>query len=291
MLRLSINLLSNAIRFLSEIKSDNISCNNSMLHEKAVYFWAFSVDRDALLDVAITCNWIVSDGDNLLLTDRGRKILACKSYGMPPELLKLMLEDYVIGAKPIWRNRIPYGRKEATIFMSKDEKACFQEAGLLVEMPTKDVISWWDHISDIIRNEKQQTLLSTGRSGEEYTLEYEQIRTNAIPKWISIDSNLAGYDVLSKASAEDNSTLLIEVKSSSEDIDYACFYLSRNEWNVASTSSNYLFYLWHITPYKKLLAVLSPQLIEGYIPVDRLSGEWESVSIPFRDFRACFTEV
>jgi hypothetical protein len=74
MLRLSINLLSNAISLLTEIRSESILNITGMFHEKVVYYWTFSVDRDALLDVATTCKWIVSDGNNLLLTERGLKI-------------------------------------------------------------------------------------------------------------------------------------------------------------------------------------------------------------------------
>ena len=85
--------------------------------------------------------------------------------------------------------------------------------------------------------------------------------------------------------------VIIEVKSSTEVIDSACFHLTRNEWNVASSSGNYVFYLWLLSSYKKQLAVLSPNIIENYIPVDKLNGKWEIVSIPFKNFLKFFSEV
>ena len=113
-----------------------------------------------------------------------------------------MLADYVLKTAPIWSNRIPYGRREATIFMSKDEKACFADAGLLSDHLDTGIITWWDTIATKIRTQDQQAKNETGRLGERNTIKYERNRTNSEPIWMSIDSNLAGYDIKSRVSED-----------------------------------------------------------------------------------------
>ena len=107
------------------------------------------------------------------------------------------------------------------------------------------------------------------------------------PRWISIDSNLAGYDIISRISDTEAAPLLIEVKSSEQSINNACFYISSSEWNTAVSSANYRFYLWLIDTQKKL-AIISPQMIEKYIPVNSNVGEWISAKIPFNVFESEF---
>ena len=287
MLRLSVNLLSNAMGLLRELHS----FANSSLFETGVSYQAFSVNAETIIEIAKTCNWIAIEETRPRLTTRGEEIVSQGAYGLTQGSVRMMLEDYLFQIRPIWRNRIPSGRKEACIFMSKDEKACFVEAGLLSDELSPSVVAWWDQVSGLIRNEKASTNLSTGRIGEKLTICYEKNRTNRDPQWVAIESNKLGYDVLSQVSASDNTKALIEVKTSTEPVENAFFYVSKNEWNVAINSKCYFFYLWSILPNSNQLAVLTPNRIADHIPINQKNGEWEKVRIPYKEYLTEFTAV
>lgn len=202
-----------------------------------------------------------------------------------------MLKDYVIQLAPIWTNRIPYGRREAAIFMSKDERACFSEAKLLSPQLDSGVIDWWDTIANKIRMQAQQVNNDTGRIGERNSMKYERLRTDSEPIWMSVDSNLAGYDIKSKLSKDNPDALLIEVKASTSALDQAAFHVTSHEWRVAFTSAAYVFHVWCLLGNKKLLAIISPMDVQPYIPTNNLEGEWESAKIPFSCFESKFIEI
>ena len=75
---------------------------------------------------------------------------------------------------------------------------------------------------------------------------------------MSIDSNLAGYDIKSRVSEDSSDILLIEVKASTYALGQAVFHVTSHEWNVALTSRAYVFHLWCLSNSKKMLAVISP---------------------------------
>ena len=175
--------------------------------------------------------------------------------------------------------------------MTKDERACFADAGLLSDHLDAGIIDWWDTIATHIRMQTKQSKIGTGRLGERNTIKYERSRTNIDPMWMSIDSNLLGYDIKSQVSKNDPGTLLIEVKASTFTLSRAEFYVTSNEWNVAITSGAYVFHLWCLSDGKKMLAILSPDEILPYIPTNNLDGQWETVKIPFLCFEDKFVEI
>ena len=118
------------------------------------------------------------------------------------------------------------------------------------------------------------------------TIEYEKLRTGVLPKWMAIESNLLGYDIESRKSRDDETKLLIEVKASGQSMELADFFITSNEWRVANSSKEYLFYLWHVNEKKKSLAILSPHDVQPHVPEDRSMGEWITTRIPF----SCFGE-
>lgn len=281
MLRLSVNLLTNTIKLLREVES----YSKTSICEPGVYFNVFSVNPDSIVEIVDTCGWIKRTEKQAELTSRGKDILNGGSTGLSKESIRMMLEDYMSSVRPIWRSRIPYGRSEACIFMSKDEKACFHEAGLLDAPPSQDVINWWDDVAESIRTEKEFSNLEIGRKGEKLTVEYETKRTLSTPRWIAIESNKLGYDILSRVSEQDDTRILIEVKTTEEPIGEALFHVSKNEWKVASTSVYYYFYIWSIESVNKArLAILTPEILARHIPIEQESGEWESIKIPYREF-------
>lgn len=286
MTRLSINVITSAVLLLHRLESYRFPSLTELAYTKVS-----SINVEDLFDFSQNCGWVCVNENALTLTLRGKGILNLHNQGLNKELKRTMLMDYVLTVSPIWSNRIPYGRSEAAIFMTKDEKACFAEAGLLSDRLDSSVIEWWDTVANKVRAKAQQAQSDKGRIGEKNTIKYEQERTNSEPKWMSVESNLAGYDVRSKISSEDHSALLIEVKTSTSSLEQAYFYVTSHEWKVAQTSLAYVFHLWCLSGKKRLLAIISPEDIFPYIPTNNLSGEWESVKIPFFSFKSNFVEI
>lgn len=284
-IRLSTNVLS-AIKLLLK--------NADYLHLSSEEdLWNINtsqINTSWLIDVIKQCGWMAESSRNTLeLTDRGYMVIAGDASA-EETAFRVMLSDYIVAFCPVWCYRIPYGRSEATFMMSKDERACFQEAGLLSDSPDDDIVEWWDSLSSIIRKKQDDKKNNCGRSGEKMTLAYEEKRTGVKPKWMSIDSNLAGYDVLSQVSTEDSSKLLIETKASELDLENAFCHITLNEWRTATTAKNYLFYFW-ILGTTNQLATINVSQITPYIPTNNLSGEWESVKIPFYSFKEFFQRI
>ncbi|MDO5156632.1 MAG: DUF3883 domain-containing protein [Eubacteriales bacterium] len=247
------------------------------------------IDVDDLLEMLTVCRLIVKHSENLILSDTGTKVLLDASDNYDKGI-RVILREYVLHTEPIWSKRIPYGRCEATTFMTKDEKSCFYEAGLLDEYPDYGVVLWWDNLSEIIRKRVDALKNETGRSGEKCTIAFETERVDKKPLWRSIDSNMLGYDIMSVASQTDNTPLLIEVKTSADDMEHAYFHISSNEWRVATHVTEYAFYLWNLCGGKKKLAIVKPKEMSSHMPENKESGEWESVKIPFKSFIDKFTE-
>lgn len=286
MIRLSMNVLTSALALLNRIEAYNFSSLSELAYSKVA-----SISAEDIFGFSSNCGWVSENEYGLALTKRGIGLLQLQTQGLVVDLKRQMLADYVLKAAPIWTNRIPYGRREASIFMSKDEKACFADAGLLSDHLNPGVVAWWDKIALQIRTQTQQANSETGRLGERNTITYERSRTNSEPIWMSIDSNLAGYDIKSCVNKDSSDTLLIEVKASTYALGQATFHVTSHEWNVALTSGAYVFHLWCLSSNKKMLAIISPSEVLPYIPTNNLDGQWESAKIPFSCFRDKFVEI
>ena len=286
MIRLSVNVLTSAIALLKRLDTYHFASLVELAYSKII-----SISAEDIFNFAKECGWVGEDGDKPFLTSRGHGFLRLQDQGLINDLKRQMLADYILKVSPIWSNRIPYGRSEAVIFMTKDEKACFAETGLLSEQLDSSIIDWWDMIANQMRTRSQQSKNDIGRIGERNTIKYERNRTAFEPKWMSVDSNLAGYDVKSRLSKDDPATLLIEVKTSTFILREASFHVTAHEWNVAMTSLAYVFHLWCLSDDKKLLAIISPNEVQPYIPTNNLEGEWENAKIPFSCFEKKFVEI
>lgn len=283
MIRLSVDAIWSSHALLKRISEYTIRTTDD------IYIKNLSpVGVDTLMDLALACRWIVRNNDVFVLSEQGRTLVNTQEF---TERARIILSDYVCYVTPAWAKRIPYGRREAFIFMTKDEQACFYEAELMDDNPGEAVIGWWDQISNFMRRTEEERKTEVGRKGERLTILYEQKRTGRLPHWISLDSNLSGYDVISQQTKDDSSALLIEVKSSEKSISTADFFVSVNEWHTASNTENYKFYLWCFYEGQKQLAVITPQQLFRYIPTNNKSGEWQTVRIPFASFSEAFKEI
>jgi hypothetical protein len=106
-------------------------------------------------------------------------------------------------------------------------------------------------------------------------------------RWRSIQrssalSTNAGYDLLSRTDKGSLERLFIEVKSSERPWADAGFFLSRNEWEFLRSKGNSVLHLWSHAGDQPSLAVLPLAQITHQTPMDRGSGEWQSVKVPFR---------
>lgn len=286
MIRLSVNVLTSVMVLLKRLDTYHFSSLSELAYSKIA-----SISAEEIFLFSHDCEWVCESKGVPALTKRGTELLQLQKQGFLVELKRQMLMDYALKAAPIWSNRIPSGRREAAIFMSKDERACFSEAGLLSDQLDSDIIDWWDAVANQIRAQGQQSKNDIGRTGERYSIKYERIRTNYEPIWMSVDSNLAGYDIKSRMSKDNPNSLLIEVKTSTLALTQADFYVTSHEWSVALTSSAYVFHLWCLFGKKKLLAVIPPSVIQPYIPTNNLNGEWESAKILFSCFENNFIEI
>lgn len=99
--------------------------------------------------------------------------------------------------------------------------------------------------------------------------------------------------MISRKDKNDAGEILIEVKASACNLEYAEMTISRNEWNVASCNYNYnryYFYLWCLNE-DKLLAKISVPEIRKHIPAESGDGKWSSINIPFTTFKAKFVSI
>lgn len=288
---ISDSLISEALILLQVMKQNN--CFSAIQIESIKTY--YGINKKAALNLALQCRWVelVNDAD-YCMTSYGEKLLRrFNNMQICKALYRDILFNYIRVCKPIWARKIPYGRNEAFRIMSDEEQICFKKAGLMVDPVTREEVDWWDSLAKLERAEIEQQKDSIGRVGEERTIDYEKKRTNATPIWESINSNLAGFDIISQVSSTDASQILIEVKSSTKEMQDATFYVTHNEWQFASAGYNknrYYFYLWLLNGTPKL-AIVPTSEIEKHIPLESGQGEWSETIIPFSAFREFFVAI
>ena len=287
---ISVNVVSQSLILISYLQKNNCTTIHDIQQIKLPIY----INRNVSFDFAIQCGWIKQVFEKIILTPEGTEISRrFNGLVIESELWRLILFRYITVCQPAWSKRIPYGRKEAYFFMNEEEQRCFIEAGL-IDGYDKDVVEWWDCLAEIVRAQKESALSDIGRDGERLTLQYEEIRTGSKPDWRSLETNRAGYDILSQRSLNNCEKILIEVKTSRQTIESASLILSRHEWETASMKNNvqrYLFYLWDLSTYEHKLAIISVEEMSKQIPKDNENGQWENVRIPYRTFLNKFTNV
>ncbi len=133
--------------------------------------------------------------------------------------------------------------------LGRDEYSLFRQAELLDDEPDDVVVAWWDRVTGQVRLESDQQRLERARRAERLTIDAEKKRLSELgiklkPKWIGLDDNTAGYDVLSyDPGIPEPTNKLIEVKSTIA--SPLRFILTRGEWDKAkSIGSSYCFHIW-----------------------------------------------
>lgn len=206
------------------------------------------------------------------------------------EAKRVLLFHYIKFAKPSWSSLLTRGRMESFPLFHEDIKACFSDADLMSE-PTREIVLWWDSISNIVYGQRSKLKNSVGRYGEILTLEYETQRTGKPSKWQALESNLSGYDILSVVDQYNSTPLLIEVKASQSAFVSSLAYITRHEWEIAKRSAHYVFYFWSIYNGRHRLATLSKDDILNHIPQNTGNGHWETFSLNYSAFKNKFIEI
>lgn len=239
-------------------------------------------DAKIVLSTAQKCQWlrILEDG-SISLTERGQ---ALRSFSEAGACLREQLFDVLMAEPPPWSRKMIHGRFEALKAMPNDARQCFEDCGL-TEGTADDIVAWWDKATGSLRTERSRALHEIGRRAEKMSLQFERKRTGRDPIWQGLETAISGYDVLSVVDSGSEKRLKIEVKGSSMNKSEASFFVTRNEWNTASTSTAYYFHLWLIRGDPKLF-VIPAQDILPHIPADQGSGKWSGAELYFRDFGA-----
>lgn len=246
-----------------------------------------SVASSLVLEAAQALNWIMSNDAGIAIhTPTGARLYAIQSY---QGRLRQALLDYIETLRPSWSELATFGRRKVISFAPPAIQQMISEAGL-EDGVNDDVVSFWDAMASRARGMGDDNLTAIGRDGERLTIAHEKKRTGREPKWVSLDSNEKGYDVLSVIDTNDNRPCSIEVKASTQGT-WGRFHLTRNEWDRALEAENHLFHLWDIAPNKpRLLAVISPEKMGRHIPLNSGGGQWETVAVCFSAFKADFNE-
>lgn len=206
---------------------------------------------------------------------------------VPEQRLQTAILDYVEAFRPVWLHSAVSGRARVLRFVGPELAQVFHEAGLTTQTGRR-VVSFWDRLAAMARGLRGDRNVLVGRKGERLSLRYELNRTGKRARWISIESNEDGYDILSAVDTGQDARLLIEVKAT-EGGNSSRFFITRYEWRVAREAANHAFHLWNVSGEVPELALVTAEEIKCHIPMDQGEGRWQHVSLPFAMFSDRFS--
>ena len=244
-----------------------------------------AIPSDKVWGIAQELNWAyVTDEGLLAPTIKGERLLAYTCY---PQLLRQMLLDYIDTERPAWLQNASSGRAKVLMFVRAEIAQVFVEAEL-AQGVDEQTVAFWDALAALARGQKNDRINEVGRTGERLSLGYESRRTRREPRWVSIESNEDGYDILSVLSADNAAKLSIEVKASTMGMHG---YLTENEWERAQEATHHCFHLWDMSADEPRLCILTTEQIRANVPLNLGNGLWQSVKIPFNAFSSNFTPI
>jgi hypothetical protein len=204
------------------------------------------------------------------------------TFSDPAGHLRLTLARLITLHRPWWIKGMPYGRERLTALLERDEAQCFRASGLFEEPASEPVVRWWDELAQAVRAGVNDRLLLQGREAERLSLAHEEKRLadfgiTRAPRWVAIEDNGAGYDILSyDVGTVEPTSRLIEVKSSTQNPPR--LILTRGEWEAALHYGEvYRFHLW-VLPSRTLIERTVVE-IAPHIPTDQGQGVWALVEI------------
>jgi hypothetical protein len=243
---------------------------------------------DYTLEFCIKCDLIHLSNDSISLTSQGSQISELlPTTGYSQSIARNLLEMYIRTDRPYWSYSLIKGRQKSMIYVPESVSDVFIQLGLYDRnsiLIDPEIVEWWDRLATVIYSTRQSNNVAVGRIGERCSFLFEEYRTQHEPKWLSLEDNGLGYDLLSLQSEDEGENLCIEVKTCSSDPQV--LFISKYEWKVASTkpSGEYMFHIWDITDISKpKLYTASASDLRPHIPEDIGVGAWESCSLKLSD--------
>lgn len=241
------------------------------------------VNTSLLISTAKKIGWIREDQfATLMVTDKGKKIVEIEKSN-PQKRLQIQIQHMIEELLPKWGATIIQGRKAFFNYAPLEVVQCFSEANLF-DTYDLDALRLWDTLASLYRKDKDLNNVIIGREGEYLSYCYEKKRTGETPRWISLEYEGLGYDILSRRSSTLAEKLLIEVKTSKQAWDNAVFHLTRNEWNILSNSDCALVHLWSISQSPPLFSIISIEDLRPHVPLDQGNGQWSDMECKFSFF-------
>jgi len=223
------------------------------------------------------------------LSGIGRRLLNSTAINENYDLQRRILRRVILSTR---RDlvRLAFSGLDEFRLRPSDELECFEQLGLADYRLSEEAIRWWSSIQSAGAEFDSGILKSLGDRAELASIRFEEERLKGYLSgdrkvdWVSRDTDLAGFDILSYSGHQPDpmTRVPIEVKKLSRDNEGAhYFYLSRNEFEVASKTPGYRFHLWEIAPDGSSANLWIPKLANVLLasPVDKAPGKWESCTI------------
>lgn len=227
------------------------------------------------------------DGQGLDL-EASEALLGLIPADMPnegPAFYRGCIRHVLLAYQPVWARVMLKGRSRFYEALERDEQSVFRQTGILEEPPEHDFVEWWDILTKELRLIDDLEKMARAREAERLSLahEAERLQKEGIeetPKWIGLDDNTKGYDVLSyERDGNQIVNKLIEVKSTIA--SPLRFRLTRNEWEQADKSGTaYVFHIWDMQKNPPALFVRTVEEVRPHIPSDNEKGKWNDAVIP-----------
>lgn len=238
----------------------------------------------SIVDVLDTCiygGWVqLGQDDQVSCSEDGRNLL---HLGSAPARLRFQITKLLKKEDPLWASSAVQGRQALAGYAPPEVVQCFREADLLTG-EEDEIVTWWDELACRYRAAQDERYVEIGRRGEKLTVELEKCRTGRKPKWIALDYDNAGYDIVSCVSPDDSRPLVIEVKTSVQQWARADFYLSRSQWDTLIHEKHATIHLWSVWEDVPLHSSVPMLELRPHIPSDCGDGQWHKCRVPFDAF-------
>jgi hypothetical protein len=201
--------------------------------------------------------------------------------------LRETVRTLALRLNPLWMQASQWGRERAAAVASDDQRQLLAATGVLAADLSAQAIGFWDALAVASRQEENARNVEIGRKGEKLTLEYEHAILSRYgipksPKWVALEDNTAGYDILSYRMDPKGAIQrrLIEVKACS--FGPMQFFLSRSEWDCAEHSPDaFVLHVWSLETLQ--LREIAVSELRMHMPQDHGRGNWTRVRVAVED--------
>ena len=161
-------------------------------------------------------------------------------------------------------------------------------AGLLLPLD-KESERWWLELRWFLRKQTPQEIEKFGNIGDLgglLSMNYEKNRLNGrngIERVSVIDGDIRGFDILSFVDINSDDRKRIEVKASSQKLEYAKIHISWNEWNTAKSFGKHEFHLWpNVRSPSSEPIIITVESLHHFVPITHKNVEWNSIIVPMK---------